>query len=57
MRVEVFKGKGRILPGWYYRVRADNGRILTVSEGYVTKWNAKRAARKLFPMVEPEVIE
>lgn len=46
-RVELFKGAGRVIPGWYYRVRSSNGQTLSVSESYVTKWNAKRAARKI----------
>ena len=45
-RVEVFKGEGRILPGWFYRVVAANNQTLNVSESYVTAWNARRAARK-----------
>lgn len=45
-RIEVFRGKGRIVPGWYYRLRAGNGQVLAVSESYVTHWNAKRAARR-----------
>lgn len=48
MRVELFKGED----GWRLRLKARNGRILTVSEAYFSKWNAKRAARKNFPAVE-----
>lgn len=45
--VEVFKGEGRVIPGWYYRLRAANGQTLSVSESYVTPWSARRAARKV----------
>lgn len=44
--VEVFKGEGRIQP-WYYRLKSSNGQTLTVSEGYFSKWNARRAAKKI----------
>lgn len=52
MKVEVFHGKGK--QGWYVRLMADNGQILTTSEGYVTKWNAKRAAKRMFPSMPPQ---
>jgi uncharacterized protein YegP (UPF0339 family) len=45
--VHVFKGKGR--HPWYVRLVSSNGQVLTTSEGYFSKWNAKRAARKMFP--------
>lgn len=47
MKVEIFKGSG--LHPWYLRVRGANGKVLATSEGYLTKWNAKRAAKKNFP--------
>lgn len=47
MKVEIFKGAGR--HPWYVRVRGANGKVLSTSEGYFSKWNAKRAARKNFP--------
>jgi uncharacterized protein YegP (UPF0339 family) len=37
---------------WYWRLKSANGEIVAQSEGYVTKWNAKRSARKLFPAYE-----
>lgn len=46
-KVEIFKGKG--IQPWYLRLVAGNGRTLSLSEGYLTKWNAKRAAAKNFP--------
>ena len=46
-RVEVFRGKGRILPGYFYRLVAANGQTLSVSESYTVAWSARRAARKI----------
>lgn len=35
---------------WRYRVIARNGRVISDgSEGYYSKWNAKRAVRRLYP--------
>jgi hypothetical protein len=42
MRVQLFRGGGR--QPWYVRLVSQNGQVLSVSEGYATKWNAKRAA-------------
>lgn len=47
MRVDLFKGGG--IHRWYLRLVASNGKTLALSEGYLTKWNAKRAAAKNFP--------
>jgi uncharacterized protein YegP (UPF0339 family) len=47
MRVQIVKGNGR--HPWYVRLIAENGEVLTVSEGYYSKWNAQRAARRVFP--------
>lgn len=44
--VEVFKGEGTFQP-WYYRLRSQNGQTLSVSEGYFSAWNARRAGRKV----------
>jgi uncharacterized protein YegP (UPF0339 family) len=53
MRVELFPQKGVRFPGrrqqWFIRLVASNGETLAVSEAYVSKWNAKRAAAKNFP--------
>lgn len=46
MYVEIFKGKG--LQPWRFRLVGANGEPVASSEGYVSKWNAKRAARKAF---------
>lgn len=54
MKVEIFKGEG--IHPWYVRLRASNGRVLTISEGYYSKWNAKRAARRMFPTLQPKEI-
>ncbi len=49
--VQLFKGSGR--QPWYLRVVSVNGRTITVSEGYFSKFNAKRAARRLgLPVVD-----
>ena len=56
-RVELFKGQGRILPGWYYRAVAANGQTLSVSESYVTKWNAKRGASKAAESLRVELVD
>lgn len=45
--VQIYKGKG--LKNWRVRLVADNGRILSISEGYFSKWNAKRAAKRMYP--------
>jgi hypothetical protein len=44
--VQLFKGEGR--HPWYLRLVADNGEVLAVSEGYFSRWNARRAARRNF---------
>jgi hypothetical protein len=44
--IQLFKGKG--IQPWYLRAVSDNGQVLVTSEGYFSKWNAKRAARKNF---------
>jgi len=49
MKVQLFKGSG--IQPWYLRLVSSNGQVLAVSEGYFSKWNAKRAARRNFPNV------
>jgi uncharacterized protein YegP (UPF0339 family) len=49
MLVQIYKGKG--LKNWRVRLMAANGKILVSSEGYYSKWNAKRAAKRMFPGV------
>lgn len=48
--VQLFKGSGR--QPWYLRLVSSNGQVLAVSEGYYSRWNAKRAARKNFPSLK-----
>lgn len=45
-RVEIFKGEG--IQPWYLRLVAGNNETLVISEGYYSKWNAQRAARRVF---------
>ncbi len=49
MRVELRKGTG-VQPWRLYLIGANN-KILSISEGYFSKWNAKRAAAKNFASV------
>ena len=51
MQVELHKMSGGRQP-WYLVLTAANGEVLAVSEGYYSKWNAKRAAKKNFPGVD-----
>jgi uncharacterized protein YegP (UPF0339 family) len=48
--IEIFKSKGS-LKRWYFHVKAGNGKITNASEGYYSKWNAKRAAKRSFPHI------
>lgn len=50
MKVVIYKGKG--LQPWRFRAVAANGETVATSEGYLTRWNARRAARKVFPDAE-----
>ena len=45
MRFEVFKGKTG--GEWFVRAVASNGQTVVVTEGYSTKSNALRSARRL----------
>ena len=54
--VQVFKGQGRI-QNWYVRLVSSNGQTLAVSEGYVSKWNAMRAARRNHPGLRIVVVK
>lgn len=60
-KVEIFPSKYLKFPGkkleWYIRLAsAANNETLNTSEGYVSKWNAKRAARKVYPMFPITII-
>lgn len=52
--VQIFKGDGR--QPWFVRLVADNGQILSISEGYFSKWNAKRAAKRMYPNKPTKVV-
>jgi uncharacterized protein YegP (UPF0339 family) len=43
MHILLIKGVRR----WFWKVVASNGQIVLVSQHYVTKWSAKRSAKKL----------
>lgn len=47
MRVEILKGQGR--HPWFVKLVGANGQTLSISEGYYSKWNARRAAKRMFP--------
>lgn len=44
IRFEIFVGKNS---EWFFHLIGTNGQIMFVSEGYVSKGNAKRAIRRL----------
>jgi uncharacterized protein YegP (UPF0339 family) len=51
VEVQLRKGKGS--QPWYLVLYNNaNETVLATSEGYFSKWNAKRAARKNFPGLE-----
>jgi uncharacterized protein YegP (UPF0339 family) len=56
MFLEIFKSNMISYPGrkqqWYVRLVAKNGETLNTSEGFASKWNAKRHAKKIFPNLE-----
>lgn len=43
--VEIYRSHD----GWRWRAIAGNGEIVAQGEAHPRKWNAKRAARRLFP--------
>lgn len=49
MHIVIYKGKGK--QPWRFNLKAANGEVVSTSEGYLTKWNAKRAVRKALPGV------
>jgi hypothetical protein len=56
-QIEVFPGQGRIVRGWFVRLRGGNGEVVWVSESYSTKWSAKRAARHHSEHLDVPVVE
>ncbi len=53
MIVQIYQGRR----GWHVRLVSSNGRILTSSEAYYSRWNAKRAASRMFPDEQPIVLD
>ncbi len=43
MHIEITKGKFQ----WHWRLVANNGEVIAISQRYCIKYNAKRAAVKL----------
>jgi uncharacterized protein YegP (UPF0339 family) len=43
MHIGIVKGKVK----WFWRIRARNGEILLSSQGYYSRWSAKRTAQRL----------
>ena len=58
MYVEIFPSKITVYPGkrqkWYVRLKGGNHETMNTSQGYVSKWNAKRAAKRMFPTLQIE---
>lgn len=52
MTVKLVKHKGR--QPWRLHLMADNGEELATSEGYYSRFNARRAAKKNFPGIALE---
>lgn len=53
MKVVIFKGRG--VQPWRFRLLGFNGEVVSMSEGYVSKWNVKRVVKKAFPDFPVEV--
>ena len=56
-RIELFKGEGRILPGYFFRLVAANGEPISVSESFTTKFSAKRSARRVAESLRVEMVD
>ncbi|MBA3565230.1 MAG: YegP family protein [Actinobacteria bacterium] len=56
-RVEIFRGNGRILPGYFFRLVAANGEPISVSESFTTKFSAKRSARQVAESLRVELVD
>lgn len=52
--IEIFTGRDNKT---YFNKRSSNGKIAAPSQGYSTKSNAKRAAKKLFPGVKIVILD
>ena len=55
MTMEIFKGSGP--QPWRFRLAGDNGEIISQSEGYVTRWNARRQAKKIAALMRVELVD
>ena len=53
--VQIYRGQG--LRNWRVRLVAGNGRALSISEGYFSRWNARRAAARIFPGLTVKEVE
>ncbi len=56
-RVEIFRGNGRILPGYFFRLVAANGEPISVSESFTTKWSCKRSALQVAYSLRVELVD
>jgi uncharacterized protein YegP (UPF0339 family) len=54
-RVELFKASG--IQPWRFRLVGANGEIISQSEGYATRWNCKRTARKIAAGLRVELVD
>jgi len=62
MKVEIFKSDAVFFRTvsrykWFVRLRAGNNQIMTTSKGYTRRWNAERAAKRMFPDVPIEFVD
>ena len=54
-KIEIFRDRKR---EWRYRLKGRNGEIMAQSEGYRTRWSAKRGARRFQAVAsEADIIE
>jgi uncharacterized protein YegP (UPF0339 family) len=54
MKAVLFRGKN---DDWYFRIIADNGEQLAMSEGYRRKIDAQKTAEQFVDEIEVEVVE
>ena len=54
--LEIFKGEGSFQP-WRFRMVGGNGEVISQSEGYFSKWNARRGARKTAERLDIPVVD
>lgn len=46
-KLEIFRGKGK---RYYFRMVGGNGEKVAISESYITRWSAKRGARRFLEL-------